>query len=138
MHTNTNGFSWSETCIISPSLTTPSEATEKRSVRTSHRYEFRVLLHCTKAPLPDQSLPFSPKEEGSSGPGGGQQYKSKHFAGEPYSSHPRPACTLLFSVASATHAGQDGCLQQLNPGPACKASTHSKRKMLTPVPVWNE
>ena len=58
-----------------------------RSIRTSHRYEFRVLLHCTKAPLPDQSLPFSPKEEGSSGPGGGQQYKSKHFAGEPYSSY---------------------------------------------------
>ena len=69
-----------------------------------------------KAPLPNQSLPFSLKEKGSSGPGGGQQCKSKFLAGEPDSSHLWLARAPLAPVASANTI----------PGKHCHESTQRK------------
>ena len=101
---NSKDFLQAQICIISPSLTTPSEATEKRSVRTSHRYEFRVLLHCTKPPSRTRASPVPKGERKALAREGGSSAKSKLLAGEPYSSYLWLARTLPSSAASAVES----------------------------------
>ena len=61
---------------LSPALTTPSKAQKRRSARTSHRYEFRVLQHCTKPASRTRAPPLQ-KEKGAYVPGGGQQCNAR-------------------------------------------------------------
>ena len=85
--------------FIPPALTTPSEAPERRSVRTSHRYEFRVSS-IARSPPSRTRVPPSPEGEGGLWSGrGGSSAKCESEAGAPYSSYLRLVRTLLLTGA---------------------------------------
>ena len=58
-----------------------------RSIRTSHRYEFRVLQHCTKPPSRTRASPFPKRKREALAREGGSSAKSESLAGGPYSSY---------------------------------------------------
>ena len=69
----------------------------EKSIRTSHRYEFRVLQHCTKAPLPDQSFPSPLKGKGKLWPGrGATVHQMNHSLENPtFRTYGSPVCFFL-------------------------------------------
>ena len=76
----------------------------EKSIRTSHRYEFRVLQHCTKAPLPDQSFPSPLKGKGKLWPGrGATVHQMNHSLENPtFRTYDSPACFFSPWLLSAS------------------------------------
>ena len=56
-------------------------------MRTSHRYEFRVLQHCTKPPSRTRASPFPKRKREALAREGGSSAKRESLAGGPYSSY---------------------------------------------------